>query len=325
MNISNILILNFVILFIIIVTALILVVKYAKLVLKYNKLYKYMKNHLNIITSARYGNFNNKFENGFDEITKQLDLNINALLESVIDRDKMIQEYIEKEKQSQNIKSDFISCLTHDLKVPIIAQDNTYDLFLNGNFGEITKLQKNVIKNLKNSNIDLKNLVINLLDAQKLDSGQINLNFENVNIVEFIKTIIAQNEAILALKEKEIIFSYNQNDIFLKIDTLALKRVLNNLISNALYYSKNSKQIYIDLFKDDKEVKITVKDKGLGINEQDINNIFKKYYTCSKKYSNISFGLGLYIANKIITAHKAKLEAKNNNDCGASFIITFKM
>ena len=63
----------------------------------------------------------------------------------------MINEYIEKEKESQNLKQDFISSLAHDLKVPIIAQDNTYDLFLNGNFGEINEIQKNAINYLKNS------------------------------------------------------------------------------------------------------------------------------------------------------------------------------
>jgi len=78
---------------------------------------------MNLITSARYGNLNNKVEDGIDALTIQLSRNTNALLESISDRDNMIREYIEKEKESQNIKQDFISCLAHDLKVPIIAQD----------------------------------------------------------------------------------------------------------------------------------------------------------------------------------------------------------
>lgn len=325
MNIENIIILNFVILFVIILTTIILIIKYLALALKHNKFYKYMCNHLNIITAARYGNFNNKFEDGFDKLTAQLSANTNALLESIIDRDKMIQEYIAKEKESLNLRQDFISCLAHDLKVPIIAQDNTYDLFLNGNFGEITQTQKNVITNLKASNIDLKNLVINLLDAQKLDSHQAELNFENVNIVDFIKLVISQNQGILTVKQKEIKFSYNENDIYCKIDTLSIKRVLNNLIANAIHYGKNTKYIYINLVKNINNIQITVTDEGSGINEEDINSIFQKYYTCSKKYSNIAFGLGLYITNKIITAHGGKIEAKNSPNDGASFIITFQL
>ena len=70
---------------------------------------------------------------------------------------------------------------------------------------------------------------------------------------------------------------------------------------------------------------VQYKDEGKGINEEDINNIFKKYYTVSKKYSNIAFGLGLYIVNKIVTAHKGKIIAKNNPDIGASFIINLPL
>lgn len=300
---------------------LFLMIKYAKLSIKYNKLYKYMYNHLNIITSARYGNFNNKIDNGIDDLTIQLSKNTNALLESINDRDKMIQEYIEKEKENQNIKQDFISCLAHDLKVPIIAQDNTYDLFLNGNFGELSKTQNEVIKNLKISNLDLKNLVTNMLDAQKLSSKNYELNFEKTNLVNFIKSIINQNSAFLDSKNKNIVFDYNENEINYEIDILSFKRVLNNLISNAVYYDKNGENIYINLKKKEKEIELIVKDRGEGIDEENINNIFKKYYMASKKYSNIVFGLGLYISNKIITAHKGTITAKNNKDKGASFII----
>ena len=152
---------------IIVSLALILIIKHSNLCIRYNRLSRYLYNYLNVITSARYGNLKSKCEDGVDALTIQLSRNTNALLESVFDRDMMIGEYIEKEKQTQNIKQDFTSSLAHDLKVPIIAQDNTYDLFLNGSFGELSEVQKSAIKNLKISNNDLKNLVSDLLDIYK--------------------------------------------------------------------------------------------------------------------------------------------------------------
>ena len=68
-------------------------------------------------------------------------------------------------------------------------------------------------------------------------------------------------------------------------------------------------------------IAISILDEGDGIKEEDINNIFTKYYTSAKKYSNIGVGLGLYIANKIILAHNGKIIAKNNKDKGACFSI----
>ena len=305
---------------IIILLALILITKHATLCVKYNRLSKYLYNYLNVITSARYGNLNSKCEDGVDALTIQLSRNTNALLESVFDRDSMINEYIEKEKQTQNIKQDFISSLAHDLKVPIIAQDNTYDLFLNGNFGELSELQKSAIKNLKISNNDLKNLVLDLLDAHKLDKQELQPKIKEINLNSLINEVIEQNKSILTIQNKEIIFKQNCETIY-PLDSFLIKRVLNNLISNAIFYGKNSKNITLTLDKKQTEVIISVSDEGDGIKEKDINNIFKKYYTSAKKYSNIGVGLGLYIANKIVVAHNGSLIAKNNKDKGATFSI----
>lgn len=305
---------------IIILLAIVLMIKHANLCVKYNRLSKYLYNYLNVITSARYGNLNSKCEDGIDALTIQLSRNTNALLESVYDRDSMINEYIEKEKQTQNIKQDFISSLAHDLKVPIIAQDNTYDLLLNGNFGDLSEVQKSAIKNLKISNNDLKNLIADLLDAHKLDKQELKPNLKMSNLISLINEVIEQNKSILTIKDKEILFNFNE-DINYPLDSFLIKRVLNNLISNAIFYGKNTKNIIINLEKKCKNITISISDEGDGIKEKDINNIFKKYYTCAKKYSNIGVGLGLYIANKIVLAHNGKIVAKNNKDKGATFTI----
>lgn len=315
-----ILISSFLFLLIILFLTIILIAKYTKLLIKYTNLKKYIYNYLNLITSARYGNLNSKCEKGTTELTKQLSKNTNALFESVFDRDKMIKEYIEKEKQSQSLKQDFISTLAHDLKVPIIAQDNTYDLFLNGNFGEITKTQKHAIENLKISNNDLKNLVIDLLDAHKIDNQELKPNFELTNLNLLIQETINQNSSILKIQNKNLTFIQNET-IELKLDPYLIKRALNNLISNAIYYSKNEKNIQIILSKKKDFIEISVKDEGRGIKENEINEIFKKYYTSQKKYSNIGIGLGLYIVKRIVQAHQGQIKAKNNKDKGACFTI----
>ncbi len=314
--------LNFLICALIVVTAFVLVIKYANLTIKYNKLYKYIQNYLNVIITARYGNLNNKCVDGVDALTLQLSKYTNALIESIKDRDTMINEYIEKEKESQSLKQDFISSLTHDLKVPIVAQDNTYDLFLGGSFGSLTSVQENAIKNLKISNNDLKNLIVNLLDAQKLDTKNLELNCEILNLNKLIEEIIEQNKSILLIQNKEIFFNSNCANILYNADKFLIKRALNNLISNAVFYGKNSKNIYISLNKKNNSIEIIVSDEGDGIKEDAINDIFKKYYTSAKKYSNIGIGLGLYIVNKIVNAHNGTIEAKNNKiNKGASFII----
>lgn len=319
MNTALILSVSLIITSIVCLCSLFLIIKLVKLTLKRNILHKYLYNYLNIITSARYGNLNSKCEDGVDALTIQLSRNTNAFLESVKDRDMMIQEYIEKEKQTQNLKQDFVSSLAHDLKVPIIAQDNTYDLFLEGAFGELDDIKRKAIENLKISNNDLKNLTMDLLDAHKIDNHKLALNMQNTNINELISEVIEQNKSILTIQNKVI--NYNQKEnITCNIDAFLIKRALNNLISNAIFHGKNTKNIYINLDKNDKNIEISILDEGEGIKE-DIETIFQKYYSGSKKYANIGQGLGLYIANKIVLAHNGKISAKNNEDRGACFTI----
>ena len=93
------------------------------------------------------------------------------------------------------------------------------------------------------------------------------------------------------------------------------------MISNAIFYGKNTKTITIDLYKNSTDIIISISDEGDGIKEENIENIFNKYYTSAKKYSNIGVGLGLYIANKIITNHGGKIIAKNKEPKGACFSI----
>lgn len=292
---------------------------------RHYKLFRFLHHYLNTITSARYGNLNSKIDDGIDTVTKQLSKNTNALFESIADRDNMIQEYIQKEKERENLKQDYISGFAHDLKVPIIAQDNTYDLLLNENFGKLTTEQQTAIKNLKVSNDDLKKLILNLLDVQKYENGSLVINKENVEINELIEEIVQQDKSLFLIQNINITIESDKDKIFCALDKFLIKRAINNLISNAISHSKNSNNIIIRTSQNENSVEISVTDNGNGINEQDINNIFEKYYTASKKYSNTSTGLGLYISNKIIAAHNGKIYAKNNPDKGATFTISIPL
>lgn len=301
-----------------------LAVHQVKIFKKYKNLKKFLKNYSNIIISARYGNLNLSSLESTDKSTRELLKNTKALLDSVLDRDKMIKEYIEREKESQLIKQDFISSLTHDLKVPIIAQDNTYNLFLDGKIGELTPEQKHAIEILKISNNDLKNLTMDLLDVYRLDKTEIELNLKRADIRKIILEVVAQNDSILKIRNKRIIQNIEEKEIFSNVDEFLIKRVLNNLISNAIFYGKNSENIYIDLTIENQEIKISLTDEGDGIEEEEIKEIFKKYYSGAKKYSNIGVGLGLYIANRIVLAHGGKINVKNTQDKGACFTVVLK-
>ena len=305
---------------------ILLLYKHAKLVSKHNELTKYLKSLLNTLSSARWGNLQIKARKGPNILSEEISKNLNSLLESILDRDKMIQEYVEKEKENNNIKEDFIAMLTHDLKVPIIAQDNTLDLLLDNKFGQLTNEQKDAIKNIKISNSDLRHLVESLLDSHKFEKkGFVPKIQENVNLREFIDDIIAQANSIASLHNKIIrLYDHSEPNYKINTDIFLLRRVIQNLILNAVSYGINSDYIDITLENNDDEYIIRVRDYGLGISKENLDKIFNKYYSAAELYSKASMGLGLYLSNKIINTLNGSIRVASEENKGAEFSIIMK-
>lgn len=313
-----------------------LLIKYFKLSGEYQNLKNYIKKTTNLVSSARYGNLYSRIveDDTTSGITSELSKNLNNLLESIIDRDVMINEYVENEKEEAILKEDFIASLTHDLKVPIIAQDNTYELLLSEKFGALSDIQKEALVKLKISNIDLKYLIEALLETYKVEHKGISIKKEEgVLINKFTKETIDQLSSIFELHHKNIIFETKLSDDFsANIDIFLVKRVVNNLILNALSYSANADKIEVFLEKaviDDKNktegFKISVRDFGIGIEKEEIDKIFNKYYSGKLNLTRSSTGLGLYLSNKIIKALGGKIEVQSRKNEGSTFTVTLPL
>ena len=274
----------------------------------------------NKINSARYWNFQIKIPDKNDKLG--LYKSLNSLFESICDRDLVITEYREKEKENYNLKEEFIETLTHDLKVPIIAQDKTYDLFLSDKFGKLEDIQKEVILKLKESNNDLKEMVESMLETYKMEYTGIVLNVEyDIDVVSFIEDYIEGAKTLASSNGKQINLYFGCNDIKADFDKFLIKRVLNNLVINALVHGKNSNKIDIHLNKTADNFSIDVIDFGDGINEEEIQKIFNKYYSLTDKSTRVSTGLGLYLSNKIVKKHKGSIEVESKKGEGSIFRI----
>ncbi len=304
----------------------VLISKHTKLLSKYQQNIKYLKSLSQCISSARWGNLQVKVQGGYSPLTNDLSKSVNSLLESVLDRDKMILEYVEKEKENNEIKEDFIAMLTHDLKVPIIAQDNTLDLLLDNKFGELNNEQKDAIKNIKISNHDLRHLVESLLDSHKFEKkGFIPKIQKGVSLRNFIDDIILQASSIANLHNKKIrLYDHLEPNYTFDTDVLLLKRVIQNLILNAISYGINSEYIDITLENNDTSCVIRVKDYGVGISKENIDKIFNKYYCAAELYSKASMGLGLYLSNKIIGTLDGRITVASEENKGSEFSIILK-
>ena len=224
------------------------------------------------------------------------------------ERYMVIIKNITDQKDLESLKEDFVATLTHDLKVPIIAETNMIELFLNENFGPISEKQRLALVNMQTSNKELLELVQTVLDTYKI--GKLTLYKESFMLKAFIEDIITEMVPIANSNKNSLKF-LSQRDIWVFADKFQLKRVIKNLVQNAISYGKPKTSIEITIGEIPNYIVIKVKDHGDGISKENIERIFNKYYSAAKKFRKIGTGLGLYLALQIIKAHNGDLTVES--------------
>lgn len=227
------------------------------------------------------------------------------------------------QKEIESLKEDFVATLTHDLKVPIIAESNMLEFFLKGKFGELSESQKEAINSMSVSNKELLDLVQTVLDTYKVKEGEIELNREKTSVKKLLKEIKAEMSPI-AQKNNNKIVEKIKTDFELNIDYLQFKRVIKNLVNNAIIYGKPDTNIEITAVQKDNTSYIYVKDYGKGIAKEDIDKVFNKYYSAHKKFRKVGTGLGLYLSQKLIQAHGGTLEVTSKEGEWSEFVVSME-
>lgn len=222
-------------------------------------------------------------------------------------------------KVAKQQRNDFIATLTHDLRVPLIAEQKAFKLLMDYSLDEATRSK--LMNSLIHSNEDLLKLVNNLLDSYKFEEGQIIINKSRVSVSDLIERSLLSLYPLLTENKISIIKDFqpiSTPNIYLDLDESQFTRVLNNILVNAIQNSPQASEITIQLRLLQDTVEISITDEGYGVDESKISKIFDRYSSGNK----LGTGLGLYISKLIIEAHSAQIFAKNKSPRGVEFIIS---
>ena len=228
---------------------------------------------------------------------------------------------ITKLKDVQRIKENFIATLTHDLKVPLLAEHNTLNFLLKGTYGKLEDKQKLAVTNMINSNNDLLALVNTLLDVYKYEAINIIKDKAKVDIVKLVEETVKEIGPLAEKDNKTIKLNISPSTPSILANRGEIKRVLINIIGNAISYTNKDGFIRISSRVRDNMVQLQIEDNGNGIPEKDLSKIFDMYFISSKKFRKVGTGLGLYLSKQIILAHNGKIWAKSKVDTGSTFFI----
>jgi PAS domain S-box-containing protein len=237
------------------------------------------------------------------------------------------KEVLHNRKMEELIKmqDDLYVNVSHELKTPlnvIFSANQVMDMHLKSDSLEDKKDKLcNYNNSIKQNCYRLIKLINNIVDLSKSNSGLLKLNLCNVNIVDVVENIVQSVSEYVKSKELKIIFDTNVEEKIIACDTDKIERVMLNLISNAIKFSNPNGKIYVNVISKIETVEITVKDTGVGIEKQHLDNIFNKFYQEDKSLSRNAegSGVGLSLIKSLIELHGGNISVESEVNIGSIF------
>ncbi len=229
-------------------------------------------------------------------------------------------------KEGKQIRFQFLSVLSHELKSPLNAIEGylriMQDKQIGDNIGDYETMISRSMERIKG----MRNLIIDLLDLTRIESGEKKQNLTQVNLVEIAQLAIDTIEPMAIQKNVKIITNFPEQEI-ITADINEIEIIFNNLISNGIKYNKNDGELEIIIKRENKELKIIVKDTGIGMSKEETAQLFKEFVRIrnEKTKSITGSGLGLSITQKILKLYKGKIKVESEEDKGSVFTVTIPL
>ncbi len=219
---------------------------------------------------------------------------------------------IKHQKQLAEVKNDLISNITHEFKTPISTIGVALESIKNFNVIEDKEKTKSYL-NMSSAQLNKLNVMVEkLLETATLDSENLDLSIDEVDITELIKILVEKHN--MSVDDKQIAFHNSDESIIANVDAFHIENAINNIIDNAIKYGGN--EILVSINSDSNNLEILISDNGSSLTKANKDKIFEKFYRVPKGNTHDvkGFGIGLYYAKKIIEKHNGTISLNTNNN-----------
>lgn len=255
--------------------------------------------------------------------------NVASNAASTLSRISLQEELIRKNLEAEKLddlnrqKTMFVSTVSHDLKTPL-ASIKVFSEILKGD-KQISDKQKDYLDIIEGEADRLTRLINNVLGFAWIEKGTRQYNFESISLNSIVEKTITALGYQLKMQGFTVEKKLSSISWMVSADADAAMEALINVISNAIKFSVNHKELFISTYRIENFSCIEVRDKGIGIKSEDLQNLFKPFFRSqiakNKKISGT--GLGLSIIKHVMDAHKGKIEVESIPDEGTSFVLKF--
>ncbi len=223
------------------------------------------------------------------------------------------------QKETERLRDDFIATLTHDLRTPLLATISGLDFILDKSLGEINEKQNNLFCAMKKSSEDMLGLVNALLEVYRYEAGKTYLCKTKFDIVKLTNECVNELELLAQKSKIDLIIDSTEAELFVNADKNEIRRVVTNLIGNAIKHSQKSSCVKINIKKSKKDLIFDVIDDGIGLSKEDCDKLFNRFSQGTNQKRSSSTGLGLYLSRQIIEAHNGKIYVDSELNKGSRF------
>ncbi len=233
-------------------------------------------------------------------------------------------EYFQKNKllkQVEELKSNFISMMSHDLKTPIARIQGMTDVILADNV-TLSHQQRDAVDTIKHSSDDLLKFINAILSYGKIESEGVQLNLVSKDVNALLTDVIKKHEFLAKVKHIQIICELEP--LFpIQVDSDLMRQIFSNLIENAIKYSPEDTKILVSSEESNNKIVIQVADQGPGIPADELQSIFMKFFRSKnvKSSSVKGSGLGLYLAKYFTELHHGRIFVESSHGNGSTFTV----
>lgn len=255
------------------------------------------------------------------EFNKRLDIKTQDEIGNLA---RSFNKMVEALQKQEEMRRNFIANVSHELRTPMTSIRGFIEGILDGTIP--AEKQSRYLKIVKEEIVRLNRLVNDLLDLAKMEAGEVSIVFSDFDINEIIRQSVIKLESLINEKNLEIIVNFDEEETFVKADADAIERVLLNLLHNAIKFTPGGGIIVVNTTLQKDTVLISVADNGTGIEKDELDMIWERFYKSDKSRGQYKSGtgLGLAIVKNIINEHGQDIWVESEIDKGAIFYFTLK-
>ncbi len=225
-------------------------------------------------------------------------------------------------KSPENLtREETLAMISHELRTSLTASKWMLEMLQDGDVGELTIPQKETVSKLISSNSRMMDVATNLIMLAKTSSHESEYHMGSLDVVDIIDSVVFELGSSAFEQHIEIVYVKPEGEFpKIKGDESKIRIVFQNVIDNAIKYSKSGDRIVISLEKSEDFITVSIKDTGIGIEEKDLPLITSQFYRAGNatQKAKAGSGIGLYICKRIMEAHNGKIEIKSDLNKGTT-------